>query len=129
MQHQKKIKMNQQNSYIIIGVLTILLILFVGFGRNVKLENKILKHQIEEATRVRDSIIDAEILKAQKDADFHHKKADSLRGYLKIFEKADSINHYKIKREKAKIPHYTPSERLSIADSILRSAGVQNGAR
>lgn len=107
----------------------IMLAVSLFFNREGWLEKEYLERQAEESARVRDSLINAGISKVQAEADDHHRRADSLQAYVVNYEKADSINRYNIKHAKAKIRNYTPSQRNSAIDSILRSAGIQNGTR
>lgn len=73
----------------------------------------------------RDSIISAMIDVHQAEAKSWRKQADSSHAYIVNYERADSINKYKSRNERRKIPHYTPAQRSRAVDSILTANNIR----
>jgi len=72
----------------------------------------------------RDSIISAMIDVHQAEAKSWRKQADSAHAYIVNYERADSINKYKSRHERAKIKKFTRTERDAVRDSIYKSNGI-----
>lgn len=85
--------------------------------------------EIDKLKFQRDSIVQADVIKSQEAQKSFRHFADSCRDYVSYYEKADSINHYKIRHEKGKIKHLTPTERDHVRDSIYRANGVPTSPR
>lgn len=73
----------------------------------------------------RDSIISAIIDVHQVEAKSWRRQADSSHAYIVNYERADSINKYKSRHERRKIPHYTPAQRSRAVDSILTANNIR----
>lgn len=73
----------------------------------------------------RDSIISAMIDASENEQLAYRRLADSCRNYVSYYEKADSINKYKLRHERRKIPHYTPAQRSRAVDSILSANNIR----
>jgi len=77
----------------------------------------------------RDSIISAMIDVSKSEQLKYHKLVDSCKNYVIYYEKADSINKYKSKHERAKIKKFTRTERDAVRDSIYKSNGIHVSPR
>jgi len=81
--------------------------------------------EIDRIKFQRDSVISAMIQVHQSEAKSWRRQADSSHAYIVNYERADSINKYKSRHERRKIPHYTPAQRSRAVDSILSANNIR----
>lgn len=117
---------NMKREIIILSIAAVFLIAFgVSVYFNIKhgAERSYWESQVKSLRIARDSVSDYNIMKARAESYFYLNRADSLQTYIQVYHTADSLNQYKNRHEKAKIPFLGSGAIDRLRDSILSSRG------